>query len=727
VAWTAAGLLVGAPSEVSVITAIAAVVVVALAQGRWRDVALAAACIALVSGSCAWRVGVRESSPMREWADRRAAVVMEGRVTADPRLFQRFGDGSAAVRLDALRTTVEEAGGRTTITGHDPVLAFVRGRASDLWVGQLVIVRGRLAPSDDDELAGTIVVDDRGRGHSAAWWWVSAQRVRQGVRNAVRDAPPDARALVPALVDGDDRDLSDGVAEEFRRSGLTHLMAVSGTNLTIVLAMVLTVGAAVGLARRRRILVGLVAIVAFVLVARADPSVVRAGAMGLVGLVALQVGGRGGLRALSVAVVALLFVDPWLSRTPGFVLSVAATAGILCAAPPMIARLARWMPPWCAVVLSVPLAAQLACTPVIAVLSGQVSIVAVFANVLAAPLVAPATVAGLLGGLIDLVSSGLALFPGAAAVFFAEGILAIAHHSAGLAGASAPWRGPGWLLACVVVGVGLVLWRFANRPHVVVGIAIGVSLGLVRPPQVGWPPPGWVMVSCDVGQGDATVVNVGGGAALLVDAGPDPLAVDLCLKRLRVRRLVGVIITHAHADHIAGWAGAARGRDVGPIFRGPSGSGGRVLSPADGFRIGDVRGRVLWPPSATSSPDRDDGTSMNNSSVVVLLQARGLRLLLAGDIETEAQERLVASGVPLAADVLKFPHHGSGRQSIRFLRAVRARIATVSVGEQNDYGHPSPGALRMLASAGTDWRRTDVDGDIAIAIRDGRLVVATRK
>jgi competence protein ComEC len=359
-------------------------------------------------------------------------------------------------------------------------------------------------------------------------------------------------------------------------------------------------------------------------------------------------------------------------------------------------------------------------------LSGQVSIVAVFANVLAAPLVAPATVAGLVGGLVDLVSGPLALLPGAAAVFFAEGILAVAHHSARLAGASAPWHGPGWLLACVVIAVAFTLWRFANRPHVVVGIAIGVSLGLVRPPQVGWPPQGWVMVACDVGQGDATVINTGGRSALLVDAGPDPLAVDICLKRLHVRRLVGVIITHAHADHVDGWTGAVRGRQVGLIVDGPSGGGGRLVAALDRLDAGGVHARVLWPPRVSRRPDPDDGTAMNNSSVVVMLRVRGLRLLLAGDIETEAQEQIVASGVPLAADVLKFPHHGSGRQSPRFLSAVGARIATISVGEGNDYGHPSPLALRMLNSVGTDWRRTDLDGDIAIAVQHGRLVVATR-
>lgn len=693
-----------------------------VARERWRGVALAAVGVALISATCSWRLALHESSPLRAWAADRVAVTMHGTVTADPRVVRRFGDESSVIRLDARRVTA----GATTVSGHEPILAFLPDAGHDLWVGRHVRLHGRLGPADDSDLAAVIQVDRRSRAGAAAWWWAGAQRVREGVRDAVATAPPDSRALVPALVDGDDRDISDPLAEEFRRSGMAHLLAVSGTNLTIVLAMVMAGAAALGVSRRWRIAVGVVAVAGFVLVARPDPSVVRAAAMGVVGVVALQAGGRGGLHALSVAIVAVLFLDPWLSRAAGFALSVAATAGILWAVPPLASRLARWMPRWCAVALAVPLAAQLACTPIIALLAQEISIVAVFANVLAAPLVAPATIAGLAGGLLGVVSEPLAQIVGVWAALFAEGIIAVARGGAGLAGAAVPWRGPGWLLALAVLAVAVVLRRYADRPPVVVGLALGVGIALIHPPQRGWPPPDWVMVACDVGQGDATVVNTGGRSALLVDAGPDPLSVDLCLKRLHIRRLSAVVLTHGHADHVAGWAGAVQRREAGPVIRGPSSAGGHAVSVGDTLTAGPIRAEVVWPPRGGHAPDPDDGTAMNSASVVLLVHTRGLRLLLAGDVETEAQQRIVASGVPVAADVLKFPHHGSGRQSPAFLRAVGARVATISVGTDNDYGHPAPAALRMLRATGTDWRRTDVDGDIAIAVRDGRLVVVTR-
>ena len=117
----------------------------------------------------------------------------------------------------------------------------------------------------------------------------------------------------------------------------------------------------------------------------------------------------------------------------------------------------------------------------------------------------------------------------------------------------------------------------------------------------------------------------------------------------------------------------------------------------------------------------------NNASVVLRVSARGVVLLLAGDVETEAQDAILASGAPIAADVLKFPHHGSGRQSPEFLRAVDAGVATISAREGNDYGHPNRVALNMLKHGGTAWHRTDLDGDIAIALHDGRLRVVTRR
>ncbi len=713
----------------ALVVSVGAVLVAGIAAGRnrARTLALMAVCVAAVGASCAWRLVQAQHSPLDDLAEQHQLVTLDVAVSRDAKVFTRFGQESGMVGVRVLRATAKD----TTVATRDLATAFVEGPTGDLVVGRRLTMVGRLAPSDTTSEVATIDVVRRSPTRPAAWWWEASERVRAGVRHAVAHTGRDPSALVPALVDGDDQRVSDQVQEEFRRSGLTHLLAVSGTNLTIVLSVVLVLARLLGVPRRVLVALGLVSVAGFVLLARPDPSVVRAAAMGVVGLAALGLGSRGGIRALSVAVVALLFLDPWLSRSVGFVLSVCATAGILLGAPPLIRRLERWMPRWCAMAIAVPIAAQLACTPAIAAISGEVSLVAVFANVLAGPLVAPATIAGLAGGLLDLVSAPAARLPGTVAGWCVTGILAVGHHASSLSGASLGWRGPWWLLIVLVPVAFLVLRRLTNHPAVVVGLAMGLAVGMWRPPQVGWPPDGWLMVACDVGQGDATVVSTGDGSAMLVDVGPEPAPVDRCLDRLHVDRLPVVAITHAHADHVGGWFGAVAGRDVGPVLVGPSGGPRsrpvRPIAAGERFAVGGLRVEVLWPIVGAMHPDASNGSSMNDASLVlrVTTPAR-VRLLLTGDVEPDAQEALLRLQPDLAADVVKMPHHGSGRQSDRFFEAVGARVATISAGEDNDYGHPAAAALRLLREHHVAWWRTDIDGDIAVVMRDGRLSVVTR-
>jgi competence protein ComEC len=718
-------------SGIAAVAAVAAVVLagVGFGRSRARTLTLVAVCVAAVAASCAWRLGQTQHSPLEALAERHHLVTLDVEVSRDARVFDRFGHESAVVGVRVLRATAQDV----TVATRDSAMAFVDGASGDLVVGRRLTMVGRLAPPDSSSEVATIDVVRRSSARPAAWRWEASDRIRAGVRHAVAHTGTDQSALVPALVDGDDQRISDQVQDEFRRSGLTHLLAVSGTNLTIVLAVVLVLARSLGAPRRLLVVLGLVSVAGFVLLARPDPSVVRAAGMGVVGLAALGLGSRGGMRALSVAVIALLFLDPWLSRSAGFVLSVCATAGILLGAPLLARRLERWLPRWAALAVAVPVAAQLACTPAIAAISGEVSLVAVFANVLAGPLVAPATVAGLTGGLVDLVSPPVAPLPGTVAGWCAGLILEVGHISSSLAGASLGWRGPWWLLAVLVPLVFVVLWRVARHPAVVLGLALGIGLGMWRPPQVGWPPDGWVMVSCDVGQGDATVVAAGVGSAMLVDVGPEPAPVDRCLDRLHVRHLPVVAITHAHADHVGGWTGAVSGRDAGPILVGPSGGPrsepSRPIGAGERFAVGRLRIEVLWPLAGESAPDPGDGSAMNDVSLVLRVTVPGrhpLRLLLTGDVEPDAQEALLRSHPDLAADVVKMPHHGSGRQSSGFFDAVGARVATISAGEDNDYGHPAASALQLLREHHVAWWRTDVDGDVAVVLQDGRLSVVTQ-
>jgi competence protein ComEC len=465
--------------------------------------------------------------------------------------------------------------------------------------------------------------------------------------------------------------------------------------------------------------------------------------MGVIGLVALVTGSRrAALPALSAAVLVLVLADPDLAATPGFALSVLATGGLLVLAPTWRERLARRMPGWLADAIAVPAAAQAACGPVVVAISASLGLLAVPANLLAVPAVAPATITGVAAALLAPLWMPLAQAVAWLGYLPTAWLVLVARVGAGLPGAELPWPDgtPGaLLLAALTVVVLVALPRRRLRRALIScsagALVAGTSLAAVQP---AWPPPGWFLVACDVGQGDAVVLNAGAGSAVLVDAGPDPEALDACLRRLDVDRLPLVLLSHLHEDHLAGLPGALGGRSVGAVQVGPVAdsraqharvvawardAGVEVTSPS----LGEQRaaGALRWTVVAPGRHYRGTRSDPNNSSLVLRLQAGPTTVLLTGDIEPEAQRDLLRDG-DVRADVLKVPHHGSAHQDPAFLDAVGARVVLTSVGEGNDYGHPSPQTLQRLLQHGAHSLRTDLDGDVALAHRGEQLVAVGR-
>jgi competence protein ComEC len=555
---------------------------------------------------------------------------------------------------------------------------------------------------------------------------------------------------VPALVDGDRTGLDPALADDFRTTGLTHLLAVSGTNLTLVVGFALIVARWLHVRGRWLYVVGALGIAGFVLLARTEPSVLRAAAMGAVGLLGMGSNGADrGMRALGLAVTGLLLVDPALASAVGFGLSVLATAGILLLAPAWRDALARWVPRWVAEAVAVPAAAQLACTPLVAAIAGQVSLVAVAANLLAAPAVGPATVLGLVGGLVTLVWPRAGECVGDAAGWCVEWIVQVAERGASLPTAAVSWgTGPMALTALTALCVAIVVVapRLLARPSTGLGCcALMVVVVLVRVPTPGWPPAGWLMVACDVGQGDGLVLNTGRAhSAVVVDAGPDPKPMARCLDDLGVSRVPLVVLTHFHADHVDGLPGVLGGRQVGQVWVSrlqdpPQGVSlvrtateradvRTMVAPYDQTRtIGDITLEPVWPLPDSPTVGPGDGSTANNASVVLLVRIRGVRFLLGGDVEPEGQQRLAASLPGLHVDVLKVPHHGSRYQDLPFLQSLGARLALISVGADNDYGHPALETVAGLAATGERVLRTDRDGSVAVVERGDSLSAVTTR
>ncbi|MGC4112335.1 MAG: ComEC/Rec2 family competence protein [Nocardioides sp.] len=721
-----------------------------LARRRGRGTGLAVVAAVVLYAAVAFVSGVHHEqvthNPLTRLADERAAVTVTGVVSSDPRRIQgRFGV-EVLVRL----TTREVLARGHVLRLRQPML--VLGRRLE-WqsvpLGATVRVSGHVASASGGDVAAMLSSEelpDIRAGPDP--WWTASGCVRAALRESVAGLPSNRRVLVPALVDGDDTDLDPELVEDFRRTGLTHLLAVSGTNLTLVVGFAVTVARWLRVRGRWLYAVGALGILGFVLLARTEPSVLRAAAMGIVALVGMAEGGADrGTRALGVALVALLLLDPALATSVGFALSVLATAGILLLAPSWRSAMGRWMPRWLAEAVAVPAAAQLACTPLVAAISGQVSLVAVVANLAAAPVVGPATVLGLAGGLTTLVWPAGGRVLGWAAGWCVAWLVAVAERAAGLPSAAVSWStGPLALavltIGCVVVAVGAPrLLRHRSTGLACCGLLVAAVL--VRLPTPGWPPGGWVMVACDVGQGDGLVLNTGiAHTAVVVDAGPDPRPMKACLDALAVRSVPLVVLTHFHADHVDGFPGVLAGRRVGQVWV------SRLQDPPDGVssvehaaagagvpttvapyseprRVGDLTLEALWPLPDSPSAGPGDGSTANNASVVLLARVRGVTLLLTGDIEPEGQQRLAATLPGLRVDVLKVPHHGSRYQDLPFLQSLHARLALVSVGSDNDYGQPAPETVSGLAATGARVLRTDLTGTIAVVEQDGRLSAVT--
>jgi competence protein ComEC len=709
---------------------------------RW-GVVLTGALVVLLQVAALAHGGWQRRGDIVALAAERATVVAMAVVTADPVVTGRHG--SVRVLRDATLMSVA-ARGRTRAVSVPVVLAGDESLRASPWRATLRVV-GRLAPSDEGgaraatlTVIGTPAVVGGPGGPARA-----AEHVRAGLRRAVDDAPHDPRGLLPGLVVGDTSRTPPDLVEAMRATGMTHLTAVSGSNVAVVVAMTVGCCAVLGIPRRARPWLALLAVAGFVVLARPEPSVLRAAAMGSIGLIGLSRSRQSaGLPVLGGAVVLVLVVDPWLARSFGFALSTLATLGLLLFTRPWGDAVSRWLPPHLAPLgpaLAVPLAAHATTAPVVVLLQGSVSLVGVVANLLAAPLVAPATVAGVAAALVSVVSTSLADLVAWAGIIPAWGIAVIARRCADVPGGTLPWPdgAVGALLLAAVVVLFLLTGRAVvsgvrRHPVWAFGVVVVAAALMVPTRTVTWPPDGWRFVVCDVGQGDAIVLRSGPASAVLVDAGPSPPLVDGCLDRLGVTALDAVILTHFHADHIDGLTGALDGRTTGRLLvaslREPATAAAELdrlatgrgipigtLQVGDQVNAGDVDA-VVWGPARRVA----GGSAPNNNSLVLGARIGAVDALLLGDIEREAAHDLVlrlrreAWMVDAAREfeVVKTPHHGSANLDPHLLSAVRSPVAVVSVGSDNEYGHPAPGHLETLRRAGYAIYRTDRHGDVAI-------------
>jgi competence protein ComEC len=259
-------------------------------------------------------------------------------------------------------------------------------------------------------------------------------------------------------------------------------------------------------------------------------------------------------------------------------------------------------------------------------------------------------------------------------------------------------------------------------------VGAGVGLRLARPAN-------WQLAACDIGQGDAVLVR-DGTAHGLVDVGPDPKPLAACLNTLEVTRIDLLVLTHYDQDHVGGIeavigrVGVALvgqptdARDQGIIDRlARGGADVRVAGSGDRGTLGRLAWQVLWPTAGARSMQTG-----NEGSVTVSIAGGGIRSILLGDLDEHAQDALLRSGRSRPVDVVKVAHHGSADQSERLYQALHARVALISVGAGNDYGHPTAKLLGILARTNTKAFRTDLQGMVLVAAGpSGSLRVWTQR
>jgi competence protein ComEC len=754
------GLLLGPRVPASVIAVIAlAVAFGALTLPLVRLPATAVA-LAAVLIAAAW-VGAQRSAALDRThltADFGHAAIGEATLLTPPRadaygghrMLMRWRGEPVLLRVPSWSRAAGE-GGRPT-------------GAADLQVGDIVAVRGTLRQPD---LAGRSVhahatlraTGVTATGRRRGGWLGMVDGVRRRAERVLDGhLPPAEAALLRGMVLGDDAALPDDLRDAFKAAGLTHLTAASGQNILLLAALALGLGMVAGLGIRARWALVLVLIIMYVPLAGGGPSIQRAGIMGAATILAC-LAGRPASRwyAVLLAAALTLALDPRSAGDAGWQLSFVAVIGIAAIAAPARERLhARGLPAPVAEAVAVTLAATLATAPLIAVRFDQTSLVALPANILATPAVAPimwlGMAAGALGQLAPSVATPLVALAGPPLGYLAG----LARLAAGLPGAQLALPLTAVIVLSALAAVlataapdgpdahlapePLRAFERGSRPRrlmmgaaVVVAVLAALGPALIPSPTLAPPPDGDLRVTAlDIGQGDATLLQAG-GHAVLVDAGPPGAGVVARLRAAGVQRLDALVVTHPQADHDGGAPAVLSALPVRILLDGRAGDRSATSIAIDGpvrhadtrvvaaqagqiLRAGPLSLRILWPPADPAAP----GTDPNDRAIVAVARAYGASTLLTADAESNV---LAALDLP-AVDVLKVSHHGSADPGLpALLQRLRPRVALIEVGAHNTYGHPTPATMHALTATVPVIARTDQDGTVRVDLSVGGATV----
>lgn len=563
-----------------------------------------------------------------------------------------------------------------------------------------------------------------------------ADRIHHGLAGAIAPGlTGERRAVLVGLVLGEEEGLGEELRDRFRASGLYHLLAVSGQNVAFVVGGVLLVAWLLGISRLLAQVAALGAIGAYVLAVGWQPSVVRAGVAGaLASLAWLASRPTDRWYFLFLGAAVLLAWNPYSVLEPGFQLSFAAVAAIFVAVPRLERALEGYpVPRVLAGVTALSAACGLATAPILLLQFGSVPVYSILSNALVAAAVAPCFGIALLTAALAQALPHAALAAAWLNGWLAAYIAACARLVGGLPGAQVDSKvalGAAAVIAVVIATMRLPAWRrpgFVALVGVSAVVLVGWQLRTSTPPA---PPTGLRLTVLDVGQGDAILLQVPEGS-ILVDQGPPEAEVDDQVRRLGVRRLALLVLTHPQRDHVGGAAEVLErvrvDRILDPAIPSESRDEAAALATARKrqvpilearagvvFRLGRLRLRLLWPDGR-----HPPGVDPNLRATVILASYGNIDALLTADAESPVTLPLH----PPPAEILKVAHHGSADEGLpRLLELTRPLVALISCGRDNDYGHPAPTTIAALTAASRlDVFRTDQDGRVVIETDGERM------
>lgn len=724
----------------------------------------AVALVAVTSMATARRINAYTAELMRAGA---AVCVLMGTVgaivatVAGTKHHSYTAQGDQLIAVGATDAWIKVEGQGTPIRGFDGTERWRTAATVTAWRPHCSGDR-QCEPWQGAHIPVTVVLDTRlsrgahahitGRWDESDWapqvaisW--QAQHIRDGPQGtlsawrerfaeATQALSPQVRGLVQGMAVGNTSDMPESQEHHMRVAGLAHLTAVSGAHFAI---LVMTSASVLGAVRAPRMVRGaavLVMAVTFAAVVGPDPSVVRALAMACAVSLALVWGRPArGLAALLVGVTVLLIIDPWLARSLGFAMSVLAVAAIVLWSPRIAAMAAGVVTPGLARVLSIPIAAQAAVTPLLVVMEPAIGPYAVLANLVAGVVVLPTMLACAATLALAAFSVPLATVLAPVAGFFASGIAYVARVAAQAPGAWIPWPAdvPGIALAAgVTILMILVTVRMRLQYRLVAAIVAislaGAATSYAHPARQAVPSD-WDVAACDVGQGDMLLLRAGPGAAVVIDTGPPDSGAAECLLRHRIGRVPLLVLTHPHLDHDGAVADVIRVAEVDEAWVSHTGADAdaAALVAAAGADVSvPTSGQTLYVGEAAlevvSVLHEQEDHGENDASVIVRAQVSDTSVIALGDLEDAGQQSLLAQlDGDGPVDVVKVAHHGSARQLPALAQALGAQVALISAGADNRHGHPTSSALDLYAKHGAQILRTDTCGDLHVGTVSGQL------